>query len=246
MEQSGNEDNLIEFIHNIETPLNLHNYQKIAQLFQVLVENEIWKILSIYNNSINMILDDIEICYPGSALNTSPAIGYIVEAYLTNLLPESIFSSPDLSTIKSAYDFKYIDDEIIELVVNLKVEKNTGSKNDGIVAGKLLRTFYTSNNKPKLYLILKLSYRIDEEKSILYIENVDSLYLESFLSHDRCLKADHRNWSEEFEILSGRLQIPSHTILDSLECGITTIPTPEITYHFIEDLNNNLKKVYGE
>ena len=224
-------------INGLSGAITIDQYREIADLFQKLVEISIKDIWEKHNNKIQLRLNDIPICLQGSAVNTSTAFGFIVEEFLVRQLPD-FFTSSIQSTINSVEDFSYSDNLKIELMVNLKVEKNT-SNNNGIVAGNILRNHYLSTPKPKLYLVMKSKYHLDEDRSDLLFDGISSYYLESFITRPNCLRADSRNWSSEYNILSGRLQAPSSTEL--LKCGINTIPSPELVREFIGNLAENLK-----
>lgn len=187
---------------------NLESYQNVANHFQKLVESEIQSIWLKHNYKINLELNNVKLGLVGSTINGSTAIGYIMEEFLTRQLDDTIFQKPMNSTINSLYDFKYLDDSKIELMVNLKSEKNTSS-NNAICAGTILVEHYLANNKPKLYLILKSCYSIDEQESIINISDSSSVFMESFLLNG--VSSDNRSWSKEFNPLSGRIQTPSKT-----------------------------------
>jgi len=238
MKQYNLKNDLDLLISSSEDPISLDSYRKIAHIYQMLVEEVIETIWEKHNNKIHMELNNIPICLEGSAVNTSTAIGYMVEEFLVRQFPPFLKRSLN-STINSAEDAIYEDDEKIELMINLKVEKNTSS-NNGIVAGNILQQRYLSNTKPKLYLILKSKYYLDESNSTLLFNGLESYYLESFINDPMCLNADSRNWSKEFNILSGRIQCPNKEKLR--EKSIDTIPPYAEIHKFMSELAKNLAK----
>lgn len=229
---------LDRLINSIKEPISLDSYRMIATYYQMLVEEVIESIWENHNNKINMELNNIKICLGGSAVNTSTAIGYMVEEFLVRQFPTFLKRSLS-STINSPEDALYENDQKIELMINLKVEKNTSS-NNGIVAANILQQRYLSNTKPKLYLVLKSKYHLDEINSTLLFNGLESYYLESFINDPTCLNADSRNWSQEFNILSGRIQCPSKEKLK--EKSIETIPPYSEIHKFMKGLAENLTK----
>jgi len=226
---------LDDYLKNIKK-IGLKEYREIARMFQFLVEKEIKKIWKLHNQKINMRLNKIPICLEGSAVNTSTAFGFIIEEFLTQQLPAN-YVNADQSTVNSVFDFRYKNNEKIELLVNLKVEKNT-SNNNGIVAANILKNYYKRNNKPKLYLIFKSKYHIDEKQSVVLCDNTTNIFLESFITHPGQLKSDSRNWSNVYNVLSGRLQLPSNRDIHNF--NVETIPEPEKILEFMDDLAEKL------
>ncbi len=229
---------MINEINKLCDPITLPEYQSIAKTFQKLVELSINEIWVKHSKKVLLSLNDVLIGLEGSALNTSTAYGFMIEEFLVRQLPE-FFTRNVTATNKSIEDFSYSNHSKIELMVNLKVEKNT-SKNNGIVAGNILRERYILNEKPKLYLIMKSKYQINETKSELKFIATSSCYLESFITQENCLKTDRRNWTKKFNPLSGRLQLPNNTEL--AKCSIDSIPDPTAIYKFIFELETKLNK----
>jgi len=184
-----------------------------------------------------MRLNKIPICLEGSAVNSSTAFGFIIEEFLVQQLSKKDYSKPTESTIASLYDFKFKIDDKIELLVNLKVEK-AGGQNNGVCAGNILKNYYTKDSKPKLYLIVKSEYDINDKKSEVNFRGLSSVYLESFLTKEGLLKSDSRNWSGTFNVLSGRLLLPSRDKLETL--SVLDIPEPQDILKFMEILADKL------
>jgi hypothetical protein len=225
---------LDKLIEDSSNPISADEYTEIAIKFQKLTEIVISNIWQTHQNRIALDLNGIKFALPGSSVNTSTAIGFLVEEFIIQQLPD-FYRRADGATINSAFDCQYTNDSKIHLVVNLKVEKNS-SNNSGVVAGNILQSFYLSNEKPKLYLILKSKYHLDEPKSELVYDGKWSIYLEDFIT--RFLNADRRSWSEEFNPLSGRIQLPSAGNLR--EIVTHRLPHPSETQAFIKRLAENL------
>lgn len=232
---------LNDFIKNKtkEDFYEIDNYKKVAMLFQNLVDSNIKSIWEKHKDTLLMYINNVPICNKGSAVNSSTAFGFIVEEFLSKQMLDC-FIWPDGSTTNSSYDliFKNHQEKIL-LAVNLKVEKK-GSSNNAIAGWTSLQSFYLEDKKiPKLYLISKSKYFIDENRSELKIDWYSSYYLESFLIW-YIFKADHRNWSKDYNALSWRIQSPTKNELKNF--WIKTIPEYKKIFNFINELENNYDK----
>ncbi len=232
----GNKEELVAYLKKVKN-IGKVEYQKIAELFEKVVVEDISQIWEKHKERIDMRLNDVPVCLEGSAVNSSTAFGFLIEEFLVQQLPKDEYYTADGGTTTCAYDVKLKNDEKIELLVNLKVEKE-GSTNSGVCAGNILKNYYDKDNKPKLYLILKSKYKIDEKKSEVVFRGIESLYLESFLTKEGMLKSDSRNWSNVFNALSGRIQIPNKSNMENI--GIKDIPEPEIRLRFMDNLGDRI------
>ena len=232
----GNKEELISYLKKVKT-IGKEEYQKIAELFEKVVVEDVSEIWKKHKEKINMRLNDVPVCLEGSAVNSSTALGFLIEEFLVQQLSTKEYDKPKESTIASLYDFKFKMDDKIELLVNLKVERAGGS-NSGICAGNILKNYYSKDNKPKLYLIVKSGYDINDKKSEVIFNGLSSVYLESFLIKKNMLKSDSRNWSNTFKILSGRLQLPSKDKLKGV--GIIDITNPQEILSFMNILAEKL------
>lgn len=217
----------------------IKNYRKVAKLFQDLVDSNIKYIWEKHKETLLMYINDIPICSKWSAVNSSTAFWFIIEEFISKEMLDC-FIGTDESTANSAYDliFKNHQDKII-LSINLKVEKKWSS-NNAIVGWTSLQTFYLKNKEiPKLYLIAKSKYYIDEDRSELKINWYNSYYLESFLIW-YIFKSDHRNWTKTFNPLSWRIQSPTKNKL--LDFSIKTIPEYKKIFNFINTLEKKYEK----
>ncbi len=227
---------LVKYLKDV-TFIGKAEYQEIAKLFEKLILRDIKNIWLNHKNKIDMRLNKVPICLEGSAVNSSTAFGFIIEEFLVQQLSKKDYDKPTESTISSLYDFKFKIDDKIELLVNLKVERSGGS-NSGVCAANILKNYYSRDSKPKLYLVVKSEYDINDKKSQVNFQRLSSVYLESFITQNGLLKSDNRNWSNTFNILSGRLQLPSNDKLERV--GILDIPEPSTILEFIKHLDNNL------
>ncbi|MDO5564179.1 MAG: hypothetical protein Q4F88_03015 [Eubacteriales bacterium] len=186
--------------------------QYLDTIFQVsgdelLLELEHYNLLSNKNNCIE----------------TSTAIGFLLEEYVTSKL--SIYTSKfknepnevvitklanDNSTLNSSYDC-YAKYKNILFLINIKVQKNT-SHNYAVAAINILYNDYVVEDpdQEKAYLILKTHYSFndsptDGERKIAI--NKTECYALEEVDFSEGHMQDHRNWSEEFNPNSGRLQI---------------------------------------
>jgi hypothetical protein len=229
----------------------VENYRESARKFHNIIKNMLEYIILELGSELDMSINNVKILASGSVLKGSTAMGFIVEEIITRILKDSNLSNNfifPLETIDSAYDLKYNHSKI-DLLCNLKVEKhgelekgehnNKVSSNNGIVAGKILQKEYAKNiDIPKLYLISKVPYIIDLDNSKLLLlkERVTNHYLESFICSG--IKSDNRNWSQEFNPLSGRLQMPTKTKLHNY--SINTIPEYKEIRNLISHLESSL------
>ena len=211
-------------ISNIKTK---EDYKHIAKEFQKLVDCDIKKIFKKHNNRLKAEINNVGLCRDGSAINTSTAIGYIIEEFIGRQLP-SYYKKPKTTT-QVPYDFIYEDNTKIHLLVNIKANKGN---NKGIVAKNILKKYYCKDYLPKLYLIYTVNYSIEEKTSTIVMNSCESIYLESFIH--KYNKSDNRNWSKEYNKDSGRLQKPPKK--EMANYGIETIENWEKYFKEIKKL----------
>ena len=230
-------DSLSNYIETVGT-IGQAEYQKIAELFEEKVLEEISLIWKKHKKKLLMKLQGVKLCTEGSTVNSSTAIGYIVEEFIVKQLPKE-YGKMDGSTTNAVADFYWNDKSKVELYVNLKVDKS-GKSNNAICAPNKLINLYGGNKKPKLMLIFKIIYSINEQKSTLNIEDFKTVFLESFIMEYRVkVSKDNRNWSKVHKPESGRLQIPTH----KSDAPIKDIPSPDKVNDFVSiELPELLKK----
>jgi len=218
-------------------PASTSKIEEIATAFQAFAEQRVADFWSAHNNEIPLEIDGVKIGLEGSSVNSSTALGFVLEEMIIQyLMPE--FERATKAKFKSSYDCRYVTEYPFDLVVNLKVESKN---NSGIASAKNIQRFYSPEGKTKLYLILKSRYKIDEKKSSIRLVKVESIYLEEFLQIPDMLKSDSRNWSSTYKILSGRLLLPSKRSLASV--APRELPAPEEFRVFVENLGEHLIEV---
>jgi len=224
-----NRELLKQYIDEVNT-IGQAEYQKIAELFKNAVMEDINKIWAKHKSSILMELERVKLCTQDSTINSSTAIGYILEEFIIKQLPKE-YDRFNGSTTIAAADFFWKDKSKIELYVNFKADKG-GKSNNAVCAANKLINLYSQNKKPKLMLILKSVYSIDENHSRIHIKDVRSVFLESFLfEYKNKVSKDNRNWSKEFNPTSGRLQVPN----GKSNSSIKGIPHPDEVNKFISE-----------
>lgn len=231
-------DYLIEFDnflkkHTKEDFYILENYKKLAEMYKNLVDSNVKLIWEKHKETLLMYINNVPICWKWSAVNTSTAFWYIIEEFINQQMLDCFSWNKGL-TQRSAYDmiFKNHQDKSL-LAINMKVEKNWSS-NNWIVWWKSLQDFYLLNEDiPKLYLIVKSKYSINEEKSEVNIIWYESFYLESFLINYN-FKTDHRSWKKEYEESSSRIQAPTKKEMSNY--WIHTINNYKENFDFINNL----------
>lgn len=202
-------------------------YHAIAGLFERAVRAEIKSVFDRHGNQILMAVQGVNLCAAGSTVNSSTAIGYLLEEFITRQLPADYCKMTGSTTVAAA-DFHFADTGQIELYVNLKAEKATRSNKAVCAAGKLTK-LYARNSKPKLMLIFKVCYDIDVRESTIRIRDFAPVFLESFiLGYRDNLRKDQRNWSKTYKPESGRLLVP-----EGGPYGIAAIPDPDVVHHFV-------------
>ena len=232
-----NREKLTKYLKKVKI-IKQPEYQKIAELFKEAIMEDIEEIWKKHRHNIIMELEQIKLCTKDSTINSSTAIGYILEEFIIKQLPSEYDRFTGSTTIAVA-DFFWKDKSKIELYVNFKADKG-GKSNNAICAANKLINLYSQNKKPKLMLIFKSIYKIDEEKSLINIEDIKSVFLESFLfEYKKKVNKDNRNWSNTFNPASGRLQVPPQ----QSNASIKNIPPPEEVNEFIsEELLKLLEK----
>ena len=66
------------------------------------------------------------------------------------------------------------------------------------------------------------------------------MYLESFITKKGFLRSDSRNWTSEFNVLSGRLQTPSPSQITNFD--VKSIPKPGEVWSFINNISEKLNE----
>ena len=112
---------LVAYLDNVGTIGQLE-YQKIAELFKDAVMEDISAIFEKYKSSILIELERIKLCTKDSTINSSTAIGYMLEEFVIKQLPEEYCRFTGSTTIAAA-DFFWKDMSKVELYANFKADK---------------------------------------------------------------------------------------------------------------------------
>ena len=201
----------------------MNSYYKKLTFVKKKIIDYLEQIFKVYGNELVLSLEEYNLLSNKSnCLETSTAIGFILEEFITSKL--EIYSqehnnkteikvqkTTGLKTNKLSYDC-YIKYEDVFFMVNIKVEKK-GSSNDAVAAVNALYNDYVLNDptKEKAYLILKTYYGFgisqkDQQRKIM-IKGIDGYFLEEF-DFSNGYKKDNRNWSQTYKANSGRLLLP--------------------------------------
>lgn len=196
-------------------------YSKKLRYVQKKIQEYITTILKVYGNELLLLLEDYNLLQnPHNCIESSTAPGFILEEFIISKLAiftrdhdgekEIIIKRNDGSTTTSSYDC-YVDFKNIRILINHKAEKEGGT-NAGIAAiNKLYNDYVLSEPKQeKAFLVLKLKYKYivspKDNQRKFFISNTNSFFLEE-IDFSKGHKQDHRNWSKEFKMASGRLMV---------------------------------------
>lgn len=198
---------------------NKNLYWNNAILFKTKLIKSIEEILKVYGNELILILTDLNLLERiDNCIESSTSIGFCIEEFITSKLINYTKNNYDDNEIKifrnlkgktqtQSYDFlSSFKNELF--LVNLKANKGN---NNAVSAIKQLYFDYVKNEEKviKHFMVLKMNYKINlNEKNIrvINIKSIESYYLEE-VDFKNGHKQDNRNWSEEFNPNSGRLQI---------------------------------------
>lgn len=194
-------------------------YYTIIKNFQKEVMRICTEIFKVYGNELQLKLEEYNLLSnDNNCLQSSTAIGYIVEEFLVSKLEKYTNTGCKFKiqrskgkTNNASYDcFTTIDNNILAMI-NIKAEKKV---NNAVSAINILFDDYVNKhpNQEKCFLILKVSYSYkksekDNQRKI-YIKGLYSFFLDE-IDLGNVHKQDHRNWSENYNPNSGRLQISS-------------------------------------
>lgn len=196
----------------------MSDYLGFIKSFQKKVEKYTQEIFKVYGNELQLKLEDFNLLEnKNNCLESSTAFGYIIEEFLVSKL--EIYTklhnnTNDYKIVRSAgsttnasYDC-FCNSDIFAMI-NIKAVKET---NNAISAINILYNDYvkTNPNTEKCFLVLKVFYKIDtsniDGKRKIIIGDIKSFFLEE-IDFSKTHTQDHRNWSENFNANSGRLQV---------------------------------------
>lgn len=194
-------------------------YEKIKFVKEKVVSylNEIFKV---YGNELLLSLEEYNLLQnKNNCIESSTATGFIMEEFVVSKLETYTQSHNNIDDIRierieshgtqtTSYDC-YVNYQNVFFMINVKVDKGN---NNAVSAINILHNDYvlTNPNQEKSFLVLKTKYTFGEsaktkERKIL-IKGISVYALEEVdfsIGH----KQDHRNWSEQFNPASGRLQV---------------------------------------
>lgn len=194
-------------------------YEKIkfVKTKVVLYLNEIFKV---YGNELLLRLEEYNLLQNrNNCIESSTATGFIMEEFVVSKLEtysQSHNNEDDIrieriqshGTQTTSYDC-YVNYKNILFMINIKVDKGN---NNAVSAINILHNDYVLNNpdQEKAFLVLKTKYTFGEsertnERKIL-IKGI-SVYALEEIDFSKGHMQDHRNWSEQFNPASGRLQV---------------------------------------
>lgn len=158
--------------------------QSVANAFQSVLRHEMDVVFLAYPE-IRIKVNELNVIYENSPFLGSSCLGFLLEVIVDQSFPDLW----DLPPPRAPYDLK-LKHADFDLFVNLKVEKVDESKetepeilshNMGIVSRNEIKNLYLSNDKPKLYLIVKISYSINVQEQFIRFRDVQYLFLDAIL-----------------------------------------------------------------
>lgn len=241
----------------------INNYYDSLKYVQKKLIEYTTQIYKVYGNELLLRLEEYNLLSnENNCIESSTAIGFIMEEFITSKL--SIYTNKhdgqneirlhklnNTSTQTSSYDC-YVEYNNIFIMINIKSQKK-GSNNNAISAiNKLYNDYVLTNPKrEKAFLILKTDYRFgkslkDLQRKII-IEKIESFYLEE-IDFSSGHKQDNRNWSEEFNHNSGRLQVPNsfrnvHTLIKDYVSYTNTFNMIKHIYEYNAALDKRRKNI---
>lgn len=227
----------------------MNNYSEIAIELQSKLEEAINNIFEITNNEISINVEDVNILQrDNNSINSSTAIGYILEEYLIRKI-EQYLSSPDChlefsmkpnnKANTSSYDFSLVYKDHL-FYINLKANRNV---NDAIATINRLYSDYVEyeGKNPLHYLVFKTNYDIDKSKisnqNKIIIKGTYSFFLEQ-IDFSKGWKQDHRSWSPGGKLNSSRL-IVSKNFFNENQIEISKISYEQTRTYLEEMFNKN-------
>lgn len=199
--------------------------------FKTKILSYVETIFKCYGRELLLRLEDYNLLeHPNNCLQSSTAIGYVMEEFLVSKLETFTQNhvAPDYkicrdasvhSTTNASYDcFSWLEPSLFAMI-NLKMNK-TGSANNAVAAiHRLYEDFVVkSPETPKCFLVLKIFYDFalstrDRQRKI-FVTNVSAYFLDEINLRENH-RQDKRNWSAELNLNSGRLQISEKTLREN-------------------------------
>ena len=194
-------------------------YEKIKFVKSKVVSylNEIFKV---YGNELLLRLEEYNLLQNEyNCIESSTATGFIMEEFIVSKLETYSRSHNNIDDIrierivnhgtqKTSYDC-CVNYKNVFFMINVKVDKGN---NNAVSAINILHNDYVCKNpdQEKSFLVLKTKYAFGESKKTnerkILVRGI-SVYALEEVDFTAGHKQDHRNWSEEFNPASGRLQV---------------------------------------
>lgn len=200
----------------------MSDYYKKIKTAKIQIEKYLKEIFKVYGNELRLRMEEYNLLTnPNNCIETSTATGFVMEEFVIAKL-ETYTREHDgqdevkiqrivgSSTVNSSYDC-YAVYQGIYIMINIKIQKE-GASNNAVAAINILHNDYVCENiaQEKAYLVLKIQYDFglsyDDTQRKIKIMGVESYFLEE-LDFSKGHKQDYRNWSENFNANSGRLQV---------------------------------------
>ena len=229
----------------------MSDYYKKIKTVKVQIEKYLKEIFKVYGNELRLRMEEYNLLTnPNNCIETSTATGFVMEEFVVAKLETytrehdghdevKIQRIDGSSTANSSYDC-YAVYKGIYIMINIKIQKE-GAANNAVAAINILHNDYVCENtaREKAYLVLKVRYNFglshDGMQRKIKIMGVESYFLEE-LDFSKGHKQDYRNWSEDFNANSGRLQVSKSWkkmhLLDEADISHNR------TKQFIEDIFN--------
>lgn len=200
----------------------MNEYYDKLKFVKKKIEKYLFEIYKVYGNELLLRLEEYNLLSnPKNCIETSTAIGFIMEEFIVSKLEIytefhngideiKIQRKSDSATVKTSYDC-FTEYDGVFVMINIKIQKNR-SANNAVAAINILHNDYVCKNpdQEKSFLVLKTKYTFGESKKTkerkILVQGISVYALEEVdftIGH----KQDHRNWSEEFNPASGRLQV---------------------------------------
>lgn len=199
------------------------HYEKLLA-FKGAIEGYLKNIFQVYGMELELRLEELNLLdNPQNGLETSTAIGYILEEFLVSKL--EIYTGCFLvngedgfrinrrngATTEASFDCYGMNDDIMVLI-NIKSSKGGEASNAAVAAIHRMVEDYVNTNPPqkKAFMVLKISYDIGKSKNPLTphrkirIMGISSFYIDEIdISKEH--RQDNRSWSKKSDSNSGRL-----------------------------------------
>lgn len=198
----------------------MNNYYEKIKFVKTKVVSYLNEIFKVYGNELLLRLEEYNLLQnKNNCIESSTAIGYIMEEFVVSKLETYSQYHNNINEIRvertkrrgtqtTSYDCNVIYQNTF-FMINVKVDKGN---NNAVSAINILHNDYvlTNPDQEKSFLVLKTNYTFGESKKTqerkILIEGI-SIYALEEIDFSIGHRQDHRNWSEQFNPASGRLQV---------------------------------------